>query len=522
MKREIYLGAEPMCATDGRMIAKQFARLGKSPTLVLAFRALLLIAASSVALKPVAASPTPAKDRPEPGLQGQTMPGEAIVLATPYSKGIRRIGHDPIKGRDTNVQLAWVDHCAYVSSAAGPFPIIGISKGDPALTGVAVIDVRNPRKPKTVTLLRDRGSLAALEVLHAVSVPGRKVLVAGAYHGGSKAAGTSGDAAHDPTGGGAWLDIYDVTDCANPKLVSEVQWPDNAHSVRISPDGRFVYGPNLSPFTGEGGMQIMDISDMANPRFLGKFEAARPDGTSFPFASHEVSFSADGRRLYAGVNSSKSEHLNQGIKIFPPNKVALGPNGGGILIFDNSDFIDGRANPKLRLISAVPGGGWHSVLPARIGGVNYLVGGAELGACPGAWPRITNIADEKSPVRAGEFRLAMNQAENCPEPGGMARASGGIVPEAGTATLHFNAIDSSSDTRLGLFNFMWAGLRIADLRDPAMPVEVAYFKPGDVCTGHVRYLRKTGHIWLVCNESGFHVLELDGKLRRKLALPKSG
>ncbi len=103
--------------------------------------------------------PASARDRPEPGLQGQTMPGEAVVLARPYSKGVRRIGHDPIRGRDTNVQLAWVDQCAYVSSTAGPFPIIGALKGDPALTGVAVIDVRNPISTGSVSIAPSRRSM---------------------------------------------------------------------------------------------------------------------------------------------------------------------------------------------------------------------------------------------------------------------------------------------------------------------------------------------------------------------------
>lgn len=465
------------------------------------------------------AAPAGAGDRPELGLQGQSLPGEAVVLARPYSKGVHRIGHDPIRGRDTNVQLAWVDHCAYVSSTAGPFPLLGTLKGDPALTGVAVIDARNPRKPRTVRLLRDKGSLAALEVLHAVSAAGRKVLIAGAYHGGANAAGTSGSKETDPASDGAWLDIYDVSDCANPKLMAEVTWPENSHTGRLSPDGRLVYGTNMSPFTGNGGIQVMDISDMTHPRFLGKFGATRADGSTFEFAAHEVSFSPDGRRMYAGVNSSMGGDLNRGVKIMPPSKQSLGPDGGGVYIFDNTDFLERRPDPRLRLLGTMPGGGWHSVLPARIGGVSYLVGGAELGSCPGTWPRITNIADETRPVLAGEFKLAMNRPKNCPEPSPAERAGGGIVPPPGTATLHYNAIDSSTDTRLGLFNFMWAGLRIADLRDPAKPVEIAYFKPGDVCTGHVRYVPESGQIWLVCNASGFHVLELQPNVRTSLGLP---
>lgn len=475
------------------------------------------LACASVLLLSCVTNPSPpvTVDNPEPGLQGQWVSGDTpgAILDVPYSQGVRLVGHNNLWGRDSNVQLAWVDHCAYVSSTAGPFPIIGTMIGDRELTGVAVVDVSDPANPRAVRLLRDNGSIAALEAMHAVSNGDRKVLVAGAYHGGANTAGSSGG--HDPDASPAWLSIYDVSDCTNPRLTAEVAWPENAHSLSLSPDGRLVYGPNLSPFTGEGGMQVMDISDLSNPKFLGKFPATRADGSSFEFSSHEVSFSKDGRRLYAGVTSSKSDDFNHGIPLMPPSAKLMGPEGGGVYIFDNSDFIDARQNPELRLISSIPAGGWHSVVPANINGKPHLVGGAELTACPGTWPKITNIVDESSPEIVGEFRLAMNYKENCPEPDAMVKASGGIIPPPGTATLHYNAVDSAEDTRLGLFQFLWAGLRIADLTDPENPREIAYFKPGDACGGHVRYERKSGHIWLSCGSSGFYVLALQPGLLPK-------
>ena len=454
------------------------------------------------------------RDRLEPGLQGQSLPGDipGSILAEPYSKGVQVIGHDPIGGRDSNVQLTWVDHCAYVSSTGGPFPILGTTKGDARLAGIAVIDVSNPRRPTTVTILRDNGSIAALEAMHAVSAPDRKVLAAGAYG--------NGGAGPAPNEKPAWLDVYDVSDCAHPRLVSEVTWPENAHTLRISPNGRRVYGTNLSPFTGGGGIQVMDISSMAHPGFIGKLEATRTDGSTFEFAPHEISFSADERRMYAGVIASKGGDLNQGIPLMPPNREEMGPDGGGIYIFDNTDVVEGRSNPKLRLIAAVPHGGWHSVMPANIGGVPYLVGGSELTVCPGTWPRMSNISDEKNPFIAGEFRLAMNHPENCPARSPAEKAANGIAPPPGTATLHFNDVDSETNTRLGLFNFLWAGLRIVDLKNPSAPSEVAYFKPGDACGGHVRYMPKTGDVWVSCGQSGFYVIELYPELRTELGLPR--
>ena len=54
-------------------------------------------------------------DRPEPGKQGETMPGEAMTLPVPYSKGVNLVGYDPIGGRSGNLIMAWSGACAYVA-----------------------------------------------------------------------------------------------------------------------------------------------------------------------------------------------------------------------------------------------------------------------------------------------------------------------------------------------------------------------------------------------------------------------
>lgn len=453
-----------------------------------------------------AAAKVPA-DHLEPGLQGQTLPQDSpgSILPRPYSKGVRVVGHDPIRGRDSNIQLAWVDHCAYVSSAGGPIAVDVLPmKADPELTGIAVIDVSDPAHPRTVTLLRDRASNYALEAMHAITAPdGRKILAAGTY-------GT-GKHGPDPTKP-AWLDIYDVSDCANPKLTAEIELPENVHAITISPNGRRIYGTLTSIF--EGGIHVVDVADMAKPQYLGKLGVTKPDGATVPFAPHEVSISPDERRIYAAANDSKVGDFNQDVPFLPPSRASMGPNGGGVYVLDNSDIVEGRPDPKLRLVGSAPHAGWHAAARANIGGVPHLVAAAELGQCPGTWPKIVNIADERKPVIVGEFKLAMNRVENCPKLSDEeTKRLGFIGTPPGTAAMHFNDVDSASDTKLGLFNFSWAGLRIADLRNPAKPVEVGYFKPGDFCTGHVRFFPETGRIWALCGQSGFYVLELSPEIR---------
>ena len=476
-----------------------------------ALRAALLVALATSTTLPIAASAKDAPDRLEPAKQGETLEGEAKVLPLPYSKGVRVVGHTDIDKRSGNLITTWSDHCAYVAGGVKMSPTGNVEKQPLGPTsGVAVIDASHARAPKVVRYLQEKGALDASETLNAVTVPGRAVLAASTYGG---VPGVNG-----PKEG--WLAVYVISDCANPKLMSQILWPEPTHTLTVSPDGKRIYGTVISPFTGDGGIQVMDISDLSKPRFVGKFGVTRADGTTFQFATHEVSISPDERRIYAGVIASKGGDLNQGIKISPPNADGLGPEAGGIYILDNSDIVDGRADPKMRLVGTVQHGGWHSAVQANIKGVPYLVGAGELGACPASWPRISNIADETNPHMVGQFRLQMNIKENCPPRDKMEAATGGLVGRTGTASTHFNDVDSATDTRLGLFPFMYAGLRIVDLRDPTNPGEVGYFKPGDACMSHVRYRPETGQIWFACMDSGLWIIELKPELRASLGLPK--
>ena len=459
-----------------------------------------------------AAGQTAFGDHLETGMQGQTMSDDlkTDTLPLPYSKGVRLVGHTDIWNRGGNINMAWIDNCAYVASFPTdriPGNMLSGKAADPAKAGVAVIDVSDPHAPKPVRILRDPGAISAGETMHAMAAPDRKILVAGNYY--AKKSDKPEDA--------AWLDVYDASTCTNPKLMSEFKWPEGVHMVTVSPNGKRVYGTVIDPFTGKGGLLVLDISDMAHPKYVGKFGVTRPDGTSFEFAAHEVSISPDERRIYAGAIASKGDDLN--LEHAPRMSAeGMGPDAGGIYILDNSDIVEGRPNPQMRLVGTALHGGWHSPVQANIKGVPYLVGAGELGACPGAWPRISNIADDKHPVIEGEFKLAMNRKENCPPPGKIESATRGITGGPGTATSHFNDVDDSINTRLGLFPFAWAGLRIADLRDPSHPVEVGYFKPGDFCGSHVHYTAKTGQIWFDCANSGFFVIELKPEVRKSLGL----
>ena len=95
------------------------------------------------------------------------------------------------------------------------------------------------------------------------------------------------------------MDIYDVSDCARPRLLTTFTFPENIHNLTISPDGNRVYA--TLP------LQVVDIRDPAHPVFLGNLEKDIPQPNIFQqaglpvnYLAHEVLTSPDGNILYLG------------------------------------------------------------------------------------------------------------------------------------------------------------------------------------------------------------------------------
>ena len=435
---------------------------------------------------------------PEPGLSGGPIPGETSpanpfagpgVYPQPYFEGVRVVGHSERGG----MQMGWIGHCAYLAMGGG-------DDG-----GIAVVDVSDPAAPRDVQVLTDPGASAATEAFDArETLSGRAIVIGGDRLVGGRDTQPSR------------LSIYDASgDCTKPRHMAEFTWPEPLHTMHISPDGMLIYGAYLEPMADRGGIHVLDISDMANPRYLGKFGATGADGRTWEFTPHNVVLSPDGQRLYAATMGSTGGDMNQDFTT-PLGEYSIerfGPRAGGVYVFDSSDFAQRRPNPQLRVIGLAPHAGWHDVTLANINGAPHLVGTGEgLVPCPGAFPAITNISDLAHPRVVGEFRTDMNRPENCPP-----IPPGPPSPEAQSRqSSHFSSVDSETNTRLGLFSMSAAGYRIADLQDPANPREIAYFRPGPRCSGFSRYVAETGHIWMSCGAAGFYVLELTPEVKAAL------
>jgi hypothetical protein len=417
-------------------------------------------------------------DLPETGLQGDVPRADQLSgrAMQGYNCGVALVGHSDLGGTGGHANMAWAGDCAYVASSG---------------QGISVVDVSDPRNPTLVSTLHGSGSDFTLETIAATKVGNRAVLVAGRYGA-------------IPIQVPAPMDIYDITDCAHPRLASSFTFPENIHNLTFSPDATRVYA--TLP------IQVLDITDIAKPTFLGKLDDQIP-APSFPgkYLSHEIATSRDGNTLYLGGQT---------------------PNYSYFTIVD----VTGWPAQAPKVLSQVEGRG-HSIRLARIKGRTYalhseesIVGPTAKGCVPeemnpfagAAQPWLSDVTDPTNPkMRISQFRLAINDPANCATE----------IADGVNASVHYHDVDDAGRTTFAMLSMWNAGLRIVDIRDPYHPTEVGYFNPGafltpgddvllDKAWGHVRYVAATGQIWFASQSGGFWVVELEPQVRRALGLPK--
>ena len=462
-------------------------------------------------------------DRPEPGLQGDVPKAEqdANRAYGGYNCGLALVGHARLdadhRSPTGNANMAWAGDCAYVAGAGAVFGPARPTAG----AGVAVVDVSDPRRPRHVRTLRTPGALSTLETLHAVTTKGRSVLVVGQYGND-----------HWPTEPKP-MDVYDVSDCARPKLLQTVYFPENIHNLTISGNGRYVFATqpiqvvDLDPLfdrdPASKAVYLGSLDDeipgpLVSPATFADHDDEVPWSTNAQYVSHEAWPTRDGTKLYLGGQLPTWE-------IFT--------------IVDIADWLRrtpaGQPAGPPRIISQRSGRG-HSVRTATIDGKPFVLHSEESVIAPGygcfgeelnplagpAEPWLTDISDETDPRRVSQFGLEINQVENC----------GAQMRSNVTAATHYHDVDDERRTTFAMVSMWNAGIRVFDVRDPAAPAEVAYFNPADVdagpgtrldkAWGHVRYVGKTGHIWFATEDGGFWVVELEPQVRRYLGLDRDG
>ena len=465
-------------------------------------------------------------DLPETGLQGDVprVDQESGRAEAGYNCGLALVAREVLDAdgrRPTgNANMATASHCAYVS---GPGTTFGPASYDAAddVGGVAVVDVSDPTDPEHVRTLKGSGGTSLVsETLHAVDVIDprtrrvtRSILVTGQY-------GNAG------SGGDKPMEVYDVTGdaCEEPKHLGTVRWPENIHNLTISGNGRYVFATQPT--------QVVDISPMFDGkphRYIGNLDnameypivspapgadlddavpPARQKGFPVSYFGHQVWPDFEGRRIFLGSQT---------------------PQFDVFTIADIGPWLDGTGLPTVRSQRAGRG---HSVTWASIEGEGEWVMHAEesvfelaYGCLPSrlnpfagpAEVQFTDVTDVDDPtMHVSTFGLEINRPENC-----LAQLDSGVQ-----ASVHYHEFDRTGDATIAIVSMWNAGIRVVDVRDPAHPVEVAYFNPGDVdagpevvldtAWGHPKFDADTGQIWFATRAGGFWVVELEEQVREYL------
>ncbi|MDH4395363.1 MAG: hypothetical protein QE278_06775 [Limnobacter sp.] len=299
--------------------------------------------------------------------------------------------------------------------------------------GVSVFDMKDPTKPvKTASLITP-----------AMLSPHESVVVS--QEGGILAAVLG-----NPAFGPGIVDVYDISqDCRKPVLKSSTPLGVFGHESGLSPDGKTFY--SASPATST--LVALDISNPSLPKPL----------WSGNYPSHGLSLSADGNRAYLA---------------------AMG-NTNGVIILDVSEIQARKANPQVRQISALT---WDTVsipqnaIPITIKGKPYLVEVDEYSGGSGGSPvglngplvgaaRMIDISDETRPKVVSNMRLEVHNIANRET---IANDPGAQNPTGGYAG-HYCNVPTRVDPTIVACSMILSGLRVFDIRDPANPVEVAYY-----------------------------------------------
>lgn len=362
-----------------------------------------------------------AGDLPETGLQGQVplADRQSGRSRRGYRCGLALVGQH--QGRGASWVSASAGRCAYVPQAVPS----SLTSGTP---GVQVVDVSRPSRPRAVGALTSPAFLTnpweSLKVHE-----GRRLL-----------AGVSGGALE---GAGAF-DVYDVSDCARPRLLNSVSGTALSlprgvlgHEGGFSPDGRTYWATGGAP----GTLAAIDVSDPRRPRTVWT-------GTQ-GVIDHGVSFSPDGRRL----------HLS-----------TIEPQG--VRVLDVSEVQDRRPSPQVHAVGELRwddgANAQHTVAVTYRGRPHLLaVDEQELGGV-----RVLDLGDPRRPRLVSNLRLEVQLPQHAAVRAADLEGTGLFGYDA-----HYCAVDRPADPRLAACGFFQSGVRVLDVRDPRAVREVAYYVP---------------------------------------------
>jgi hypothetical protein len=455
------------------------------------------------------------------------------VGEAPEAKNMRLVGYNDLQARSAyqpTIHKQGDRYIAYIGHHGGtpdvPKPVNKLT-GQPEFNGTSILDVTDPANPKYLR-----------------HIPGLE----GHYEDGGAQMVRACDGKDLPKGdpakvyllrvfGGRAHEIWDVTDPANPSILTRINGLKDTHKNWWECDTGIAFlVSGIEGWRPRRMTQVYDLSDPAKPVHIRDFglPGQQPGATgAVPTDLHgPISTGAQGNRVY----------------------FAYGTNKGGVLqIVDRDKLLNGPREPtpeNLRYpvvgqLDMLPLNGAHTSFPLgkmriaefakdKAGGIRdivMIVDESLVNECQAAETRqmvwFVDVTVETRPMVVSNF--------NVPE------ASGSFCDRGGRFGSH-----SSNESMAPVFykkvafvTWFNAGVRAIDVRDPFQPKEVGYFIPAiteatdkrcikvdgqDLCKVAIQSNNvetdDRGYVYVVDRaNTGLHILELTGDARRFTGLP---
>jgi hypothetical protein len=356
------------------------------------------------------------------------------------NRGFAFVGHADLEGRGHSDQVMVVDGHAYV--------------GHSKTRGVSVVDVRDPRNPRTVGLLPHHAHSWALHL----QAHGQLLLVAEAFD--FRSAMTDKEYYLRSVGGvrserfgkrgsdfSAGIRVYDISDRARPRAIGFLEIEGlGVHRIWWTGE-RYAYASALLDGFTDHILVVVDLADPTRPVIVGRWwlpgmwaEGGETDTSGGRVGLHHAVVADD---------------------------VAYGCwRDGGVTLIDVKD----KASPRLiahRNWSPPFAGGTHSALPLHDRGLLVVADEAvqDAGKEPLKPIWVFDIRVPANPVSIATFPTPDDQDY---------MAKGGHF---GPHNLHENRPGSYQSSTTIFATYQNAGLRVFDLTDPFRPQEKGWFVP---------------------------------------------
>ena len=451
---------------------------------------------------------------------------------SPEALNMRLVGMDPLQARSAyqpiihrqgNRYIAYIGHHGGTQTVAKP---VNAMTGQAEFNGTSILDVTDPANPKYLKHL-----------------PGQEGV--GEKGGGQMVRACAGTHLKgDPnahyllrTFGNSFHEIWNVSDPANPALLSRIESGQDTHKNWWECDTGIAYLVSGLPGWRTRRMtSIYDLSDPTKPAKIRDFGLpGQEPGSAGPVPTDlhgPISTGAAGNRVYFAYGTNKGGVL----QIVDREKLLAGPR---------EPTPENLLYPEVGRLEMSPLVGAHTSVPLgemkiaefvkdKAGSTRnmvMIVDESLVNECQAAETRqmvwFADATVERKPMVVSNFYVLESPGNFCSRGGRF----GAHSSNESTAPVYYQ--------KVAFVTFFNAGVRAIDIRNPYQPKEIGYFIPSITETTNQRCIKidgqdrckvaiqsnnvetdDRGYIYVVDRaNTGMHILELTGEARKAAGLP---